>query len=309
MNRNAWKPLTNTITVVQAALTNAQRQVSAIDDVVGTTNSLRLDLSHVTEEFAELRFWGTASDGNINVIEIYVARGVNDDYTHVGALTITTGTMVVRGVTGVLYADIMTWSETDSSFQLTIVNSGNNDIAKAWINTNGYDRILMVASTLASTNVHCEVGFTYRAERPSTSEIGDLDTLLTSIDTELTAQGLSLDSLVTEQASQGTAIDLINTNLQDSLIDNSASGENEKLTITANVAVGANQACTSCMVVWSGTGPVTVNDGGVADTNDFPLPTESTGVGSPVSFPVENTNQLNFWSATNGDVINLFWRA
>lgn len=309
MNRNAWKLLTNTITVAQAALTNAQRQVSAIDDVVGATNSLRLDLSHVTEEFAELRFWGTATDADINVIEIYVARGKNDDYTHVGTLTITTGTMVVRGVAGVLYADTMTWSEIDSSFQLIRVNSGNNDIAKAWINTNGYDRILMVASTLASTNVHCEVGFTYRAERPSTSEIGDLDTLLTSIDTELTAQGLSLDSLVTEQASQGTAIDLINTNLEASLIDNSGSGENEKLTISSGVAAGANQVCTSVIVSWSGTGPIYVNDGGTADANDLRLPTESSGVGSPIAFPVRNTNQLNFFSATDGDFVYLFWRA
>lgn len=273
-NRYVWTRLTNTITAALTALTNAQRSVRDIGDVVGTTNSLTINLATGTPQYLEMRFYGTATDADSNVVEIYAARGTNDDYTHVGQLTLTTGTMVRQGGTD-LYADTMSWSSTDDAFNLVRMNSGNNDVAKAWINTNGYNKLLMVASTLNSTNIVCEAAFSDQEEMPGTA----------------------------------VAIDLINTNLEASLIDNSASGGTQKLTIASNVVSGADQACTSALVTWDGTGPIYVNEGATADVNDFRLPTESAGVGQPLSFPVRNTNQLRFYSGTDGDFVRIFWRA
>lgn len=304
MEKYGWA-LVGTITTALTALTNQQRKVQDIGNVVtlGTT-AMQIDLTIATAEFAEFRLVATGTDADINVAEVYAARDVNDDYTHVGQLTATVGTMIARGGLQ-LYHDTFVWVVTDEGFEAVATNSGNNDTAKLWFNTNGYSKLLFVMSTLASTSVRGEVAFVDRIELPSTSAGSDLSSLLT----ELTAQGVTLDSLETEQASQGTAIDLINTNLEASLIDNSASGENQVLTISSNVVAGSSQACTSCVVTWSGTGPVYVNDGGTATADDFRLPTETTGVGAPMSFPVRNLSQLNFFSSTNGDKVNIFWRA
>jgi len=85
------------------------------------------------------------------------------------------------------------------------------------------------------------------------------------------------------------------------LIQNSSAGGTQKLTITDTVAQGSSQACKSRVATWSGTGPVTVNIGSAADADSFPLI-------AGMSLPYENLNLLYFYSATNGDIINLLWR-
>ncbi|HDZ37142.1 MAG TPA: hypothetical protein ENH62_02460 [Marinobacter sp.] len=270
MEKYGWEPI-GTITTALTALTNQQRHVRGIGSVVTIgTNAIELDLSIATAEFAEMRLLATGTDADINIAEVYAARGDddNDDYTHVGQLTATVGTMISRGGTR-LYHDTMTWAATDEGFEVLITNSGNNDTAKAWFNTNGYRKILIVVSTLASTSITAEIAFVDRIELPSTP-VNDLTV-------------------------------------------NSASGGEEQLTISSNVAVGANQACKSCLVTWFGTGPVYKREGATATVNSFRLPTESgsgaTVVGSPIAYPVRNTNQLNFYSGTDGDTINLDWRS
>ena len=274
MEKYGWEPV-GIITTAFTALTNQQRKVQNIENVVNfDTTAMRFDLTIATAEFAELRLLAIGADGDTNVAEIYAARDENDDYTHVGQLTATVGTMIVRGGTR-LYHDTFVWVATDEGFELVVTNSTNNDTAKAWFNTNGYKKILVVMSALASTSVVAEIAFSDRIELPG----------------------------------QLAALDLINTNLEASLVDNSGSGGTQKLTIATNVVVGADQECTSALVSWDGTGPVYVNSGATADVNDFRLPTESAGVGQPIAFPVRNTNQLNFFSGTNGDFVRIFWRS
>lgn len=83
----------------------------------------------------------------------------------------------------------------------------------------------------------------------------------------------------------------------------SRTGGSVKLTIADNVAVGPNLNCVSCIVKYSGTGPVTLEIGGTADADSFPIETTSTPV--PIG---GNLNTLNFYSATNGDIVNILWR-
>jgi len=87
-----------------------------------------------------------------------------------------------------------------------------------------------------------------------------------------------------------------------SLDGNSSAGGTQKLTIASNVAVGTAQECKSCLVKWSGTGPVTMNIGATADADDYPLDSTAT----PVA--IENLDQLNFYSGTDGDIVNILWR-
>jgi len=75
-----------------------------------------------------------------------------------------------------------------------------------------------------------------------------------------------------------------------------------KLEIASNKATGPNIDCKSCLVKYSGTGPVTLNIDDTADVNDFPIET------SPIPVPISNLNKLNFYSATNGDIIYILWR-
>jgi hypothetical protein len=55
--------------------------------------------------------------------------------------------MKVRGGS-LLYNDTLVVTEVDESFEVVAANSNNNDIAKCWLNTNGYSRFLLIASTL-----------------------------------------------------------------------------------------------------------------------------------------------------------------
>jgi hypothetical protein len=226
MEKYGWLPL-GRITAALTALTVSQRTVQNITDVVTQgTNGVILDLTMATAEFAELRSHVSGSDGDVNVLEVYAARDENDDFTHVGQLSCTVGTMLYRGGSR-LYHDTMTYTATDEAFQLVVSNSGNNDTAKAWFNTNSYKKLLVIASTLASTNITFEIGFAQRSEIPSTSDEGSVNTILNTI----------------------------NTNLEASSIDLSDDGGEEELTISSNTAQGSNQACNGCTVTWSGTGP------------------------------------------------------
>ncbi|HDZ39370.1 MAG TPA: hypothetical protein ENH62_14025 [Marinobacter sp.] len=260
MQRGSWIPLEGEITVAHAALTNAQRKVSAIGNVLGSTNSLTVDLSHRTEEFLELRAYGTGIDADSNILEVYAARGENDDYTHVGTLTCTTGTMVVRGGSD-LYIDTFSWSATDDAFELFTVNGGNNDVAKAWLNTNGYDRLLFVVSTLASTDFRIEVAFVHRIEMPGTSvELVGQGVSLDTIITEQTAQGLSLDSMVTDLA----ALEVLGTVTKAvEVVDDWTAVAQNTIVESSEIDVSANKSTTLMIQAFLDT--TTVQDANGAD--------------------------------------------
>lgn len=82
----------------------------------------------------------------------------------------------------------------------------------------------------------------------------------------------------------------------------STAGGTQKLTIATNVAQGSSQLCHGCCVSYSGTGPVAMQIGATADADDMPIPTTPFPVG------IDNLNKLHFYSATNGDIVNIIWR-
>lgn len=78
----------------------------------------------------------------------------------------------------------------------------------------------------------------------------------------------------------------------------------EVVTIASNVGAGADQDCRSCIVCAdaANTGVIKVQKGATADANDAEIPK-----GVPVYLNISNTSQLNFYGATNGDKISIFW--
>jgi hypothetical protein len=94
--------------------------------------------------------------------------------------------------------------------------------------------------------------------------------------------------------------------VSDSVVTKSTAGGTQKLTITDNVAVGADQACRSCLI------HVPSDNGGIvyltlaneaADANDFRVPE-----GQVIPIPVDNCSDLHFYSTVNGDLIHILWR-
>ena len=86
-----------------------------------------------------------------------------------------------------------------------------------------------------------------------------------------------------------------------SLIKQSAQGGSQKLTISSNVAQGANQSCRSVLVVTDGNN-VFMTIGRTATEDDFILP---KNVVIPV--PIDNCSDLYFYGG-DGTTIRLLWR-
>ncbi len=165
-HRHAWEPFQNTISAALAALSNQLRAVRTIDDNTSSSNAMFLDLSSKDEHYLEMRFFGNGTAEDSNILALYAARGDNDDYGLVATITLTTGTMIRQGGTD-LYADTITLtSELDEAFEPTLASSADNQMAKLWINTNGYSKFMLIATTLGSTTIRSEVAPVERHELP-----------------------------------------------------------------------------------------------------------------------------------------------
>jgi len=162
-SRNSFTPR-GTITTAHAALTNAQRYRPTVSILV-PGEYVEVELKNDYNEFLEIISHVVGDDADSNVLQLYASRGKNDDYTHMVTLTFTVGTMIVRGGTK-LYHDTLTLAEVDAAFETAISASAINDIAKLWINTNGYSKLLFIASTLGSTSVTVETASVAREGLP-----------------------------------------------------------------------------------------------------------------------------------------------
>jgi hypothetical protein len=88
------------------------------------------------------------------------------------------------------------------------------------------------------------------------------------------------------------------------IIGNSDGGGTQKLTIAANVAVGTDQACRSCLLMTAGTDVYVTLADEAADVNDFLLLSEAY-----LPMPIKNLNQLRFYGVTDGIIIHVLWRS
>jgi len=101
----------------------------------------------------EMRFKGGA-DNEVNIVNVYAMRGDNDHYTLVATLTVTTGQQT-DGTSNF----IDTISKSNDSWPdngIEVMNPGNNEIARVAFNTYGYRNFLLLAPTLASSELSME---------------------------------------------------------------------------------------------------------------------------------------------------------
>lgn len=170
-SRNCYKKL-GTIDTQQAVLTNAQRHYPETHRLLegnlggGTANHVKLSLEHDYNEFLEVIAHANAAADITDVIDIYAARGKNDDYTYVCSIATSVGTHVVRGGTR-KYNDVMTITEKDAAFEAVESSTATNEVAKVWLNTNGYAEWLFIVSDLDGTDLAIEVASVDRRNIPS----------------------------------------------------------------------------------------------------------------------------------------------
>lgn len=170
-SRNAYLKL-GTIDTQQAVLTNAQRHVPETHRLLegnvgaGLVNHLKLDLNNNYNEFLEIIAHATANADITDVIDVYAARDDNDDYTYVCSIATSVGTHVVRGGTR-KYNDVMTVTEKDAAFEAVESSTATNEVAKVWLNTNGYKKWLFIVSDLDSTDLAIEVATLSRQGIPA----------------------------------------------------------------------------------------------------------------------------------------------
>lgn len=147
VSQEAWK-VVGTITASQANPTTDKSYATVI--AYGSTKVavLRSDDGAVAQN---IRFRGSATNGDSNVVELYGMRGEEDHFTRIATLTLTTGTQIYS--TGVLFVDTIVVTNEKWLDAIVVVSPANNDIAHIAFNTHGWRYFALIASTLNSTSV------------------------------------------------------------------------------------------------------------------------------------------------------------
>ena len=170
MSRHCSIPL-KSISAAHAVIASSSSRLSkTVENVTLVSGEFDVFVADCyAEEFLEVSSRVVGTDGHGNVTDLYASRGVNDDYVHVATLTWTAGTCIVRGGSQ-LWSDTLAVTEIDKSFEVVSSHgTGANEMAKAYLNTNGYSRFLFIVSTLASTSLIVEVAPVGRIAIPTIS--------------------------------------------------------------------------------------------------------------------------------------------
>lgn len=151
---SGWKDL-GTITVAQTALATTQFAV-AIAEVLASTKIIKAEIPHGAAN-VEMRFYGTATDADSNTINIYGKRDNDGYYQLLATLTLVTGT-AQKGATTELWADGIT---EDKDFTPGVaggvIHVNDNSIGRYYFKPGGYKDILIIATTLNSTDIGAEI--------------------------------------------------------------------------------------------------------------------------------------------------------
>jgi len=150
ISQEVWG-VVGTITASQAMPTTDKSYATV--KAYGTTK-LALLRSSDGSVAQNVRFRGTATDANSNVIELIGMRGEADHFTRIATLTLTTGTQIYSS--GVLFVDTIVVTNEKWIDAIAVVSPAGNDIAHIAFNTHGWRYFGFIASTLNSTSVIVE---------------------------------------------------------------------------------------------------------------------------------------------------------
>ena len=102
----------------------------------------------------ELRSRSDGSESDDNVLQVFCAAGV-DHYMWHDQLTFTQGTQVHTG-TSIYFADTIASSDEFWMTDTRQISPTNDHVARNVMNVHGYDRLWIVASTLATTTCYID---------------------------------------------------------------------------------------------------------------------------------------------------------
>lgn len=150
--QQSWQPPVNGITVTQVALGVTARAQADIDDLA-ITKKIVFDLSGAQSRALLLRIRSDGSEDDSNVLQLYLGRD-KDHYIKIGQLTCLQGTQEAGNST--YFADTITPANEVALFsgvETNIVDS----IAFYSLRTFGFDKLVIIVSSLASTTVYVDL--------------------------------------------------------------------------------------------------------------------------------------------------------
>lgn len=151
---SGWKDL-GTISTVQAALATTQFAV-AVAEALTSTGILKAEIPYGAAN-VELRFYGTASDADDVVLNIYGKRDNDGYYQLLATLSLIHGTGQ-KGAATELWVDKIT---EDKDFTPGAVGGAlspdDNSIARYHFKPGGFKDLLIIATTLDGTDVGVEI--------------------------------------------------------------------------------------------------------------------------------------------------------
>ena len=151
---SAWSDL-GTITTSQAALATTQFAVATAEALTATG----LILAEIPYGAAKLefRFYGTTSDDDDVVLNIYGKRDGDAYYQLLSTLTMIHGT-AQKGAATELWVDSITETKDFTSEEGGgALSPADNSIARYFCKTGGFKNLLIIATTLDGTNVGVEM--------------------------------------------------------------------------------------------------------------------------------------------------------
>jgi len=151
---SGWRDL-GIIETAQTALATTQFAV-AVAEALAAAKIIKAEIPHGAAN-VELRFYGTAAEGNTNILNIYGKRDHDGYYQLLATLTLVTGT-AQKGAATELWVDGVT---EDADFTPGVaggaIHVNDNSIARYYFKPGGYKGLLIIATTLASTNIGAEI--------------------------------------------------------------------------------------------------------------------------------------------------------
>ncbi len=105
----------------------------------------------------EMRFYGTASDDDDVVLNIYGKRNNDDYYQLIATLTMIHGT-AQKGAATELWVDTITETvDATPGGSGVVISPADNTIARYYLKPSGYEQFAIIATTLDGTDVGMEM--------------------------------------------------------------------------------------------------------------------------------------------------------
>ena len=151
---SAWQDL-GVITVADTAWAAAEFATKVVENLASTIVLLG-DIPYGAPN-VELRFYGTASAGHTNILNIYGRRKDDGYYQLLATLTLTTGT-AQKGAATELWVDGVV---EDKDFTPGIlggaIHVNDNTIGRYFFKPGGYEKLAIICTTLGSTDIGVEI--------------------------------------------------------------------------------------------------------------------------------------------------------